>query len=74
MKYHYIHFPQVVIINKAKRLLFKTHFCVGVFVKTTFGENDASKQDMELRWLKLQSHVRSFVLKRKFGYNLIYVK
>ena len=74
MKYHYIHFSQVVIINKDQRLLFKAHFCIGVFVKTAFGDNDASIQDMEPRWLKLESHVRSFVLKRKFGYNLVYVK
>lgn len=25
------------------------HFCIGVSVKTTFGDNDASIQDMELK-------------------------
>ena len=74
MKYHNIHFAQDVIINKAQRLLLKTYFCIGVFVKTTFGDNNASILDMEPRWLKSESHVRSFVLKRKFGYNLVYVK
>ena len=49
-------FARVFIANKAQSLPFKTYFCIGVFVETTFEDNDSSIQDMKPSNLVPRSH------------------